>query len=126
MAGDFIARIKHAIARAEYVPSNLLREIERELHRHPSAELWILFGDAIQLSDRHDSLEEVERSYRRALELDPSSADAHESLGHYLFAVKADTRGSLRFFQRALELGAGVTAREGLSAAVNDLAESEE
>lgn len=126
MAGDFIARIKHEIGRAEYVPPNLLDEIERELQRHPSAELWILLGDAIQLSDRHESLEDVERSYRRALELDPGSADAYESLGHFIFAVKSDARGSLRYFQRALELGAGVTAREGLSAAVNDVAESEE
>lgn len=100
MAGDFIARIKHEIARAEYVPPNLLDEIERELHRHPSAALWFLLGDAIQLSDRHDSLDDVESSCRRALELDPSSAGAHESLGHFVFAVKADARGSLRYFQR--------------------------
>ena len=125
MAGDFIARVKHEIARAEYVPRNLLDEIERELDRHPSAELWILLGDAIQLSACHESLDDVESSYRRALELDPSSADAHESLGHFMFAVKADASGSLQYFQRALELGAGVTAREGLNAAIDDLAESD-
>lgn len=117
MAEDLIARIKNEIARAEHVPLSVLDEIERELQRNPSVELWILRGDAIQLSDGYTSLEDVEASYRRALALYPRSADAHESLAHFIFTVKSDARGSIEYFQRALELGAGMTARDGLSAA---------
>jgi tetratricopeptide (TPR) repeat protein len=125
MSSDFVRRIKSEISRAEHASPSVLAEIEDELAIRPSAELWILRGDALQLSDDDDEdvIEEVEASYRQALELDPSSADAYESLGHFLFSVHDDAGASIDCFRRALALGAGLSAREGLKEAEDELAE---
>ena len=108
--------------------STPLAEIEDELQRQPSAELWILRGgDAIQLSDgKFRNLQDAEASYHEALAVDPESADAYESLGYFTYAVKDDARGALPFFQRAIELGAGASAHDGLREALEELAGSDE
>ena len=122
MSSEFVRRMKSAISRAEHASPEMLDEIEDELERDPSAELWILRGDAIQLSDADDSdLDDAARSYLEAIELDPNSADAYESLGHFTFAVNDDARGSIEFFRKAIELGAGASAREGLREAEEEL-----
>ena len=125
MSSEFVRRIKGEISRAEHASPSVLAEIEDELAMRPSAELWILRGDALQLSDDDDDdvIEEVESSYRQALELDPNSADAYESLGHFLFSVHDDAGASIEFFRRAITLGAGASAREGLKEAEDELAE---
>jgi tetratricopeptide (TPR) repeat protein len=125
MPSDFIRRIKTEISRAERASDDVLAQIDDELERAPSAELWILRGDALQLSDDEDpeGLEEAERSYREALELDPNSADAYESLGHFIYAVWDDARESLDYFRKAIELGAGQSARDGLREAEDELRE---
>jgi len=127
MANDFVHRTKQEIAKAKRVSAETLAQIERELERFPSADLWILRGDAIQLSEaRNYDLEDAELSYRKALDIEPGSADAYESLAHFILAVKANARDSLPLFRRAIELGAGLSAHEGLRAAITDLAESDE
>lgn len=127
MADDVIRRIRNKIPTTEDVSSTLLAEIEDELQRQPSAELWILRGDAIQLSDGNfRNLPDAEASYHEALAVDPESADAYESLGYFTYAVKDDARGALPFFQRAIELGAGASAHDGLREALEELAESDE
>ena len=94
MSKEFVQRMKDEIARAEYASTSVLSEIAQELGRNPSPELWILNGDAIQLSEGGEhGLEEAEASYIRALELDSTFAEAYESLGHFTFAVKDDARG---------------------------------
>jgi len=124
---NFVHRVKRRINRAERASPATLAEIRGELGRAPTAELWILLGDAIQLSDGDEyELEDAETSYRRAIDLDPLSANAYESLAFFMFAVKANTRESIPLFQRAIELGAGASARDGLNAAVNDLAEDDD
>lgn len=124
MIDDIDRRIRQRIETAGRASSGDLAEIRRELERSPSVDLWILLGDAIQLSDGVDyDLEDAEASYRNALELDPNSADAHESLAFFTFAVRGDTRASIPLFRLAIDLGAGISAREGLQAAVNDLDE---
>ena len=98
MADDVIRRIRNKIPTTEDVSSTLLAEIEDELQRQPSAELWILRGDAIQLSDGNfRNLQDAEASYHEALAVDPESADAYESLGHFTYAIKDDARGALPF-----------------------------
>lgn len=122
MSSDFIRRMKGEITRTEHASAALLAEIEDELERAPSAELWILRGDALQLSDSdEDDLDEVEASYRKAIELDPNSADAYESLGHFILAMDDDAEASLEYFRKALALGAGDSAREGLREAEAEL-----
>lgn len=51
MANGFIAHSKAEIARAGAASSSVLDQIEQELQREQTADLWILRGDAIQLSD---------------------------------------------------------------------------
>jgi tetratricopeptide (TPR) repeat protein len=124
MPSDFIRRIKSEITRAEGASGEIISQIEDELERAPSAELWILRGDAIQLTDDEEvDLDEVEASYLAALELDPNSADAYESLGHFAFGVADDPRAAAEYFRAALARGAGSGAREGLAEAEDELAE---
>src|SRR5947209_5411675 len=111
MAEDFAGLLRQ-LGTAEHVSGKVLAEIERELEHCPSADLWILQGDAIQLSDGRDYDLEDAASYRKAMEVDPVSADAYESLA-FILAVRANPRESLPLFRRAIELGAGTSAREG-------------
>jgi len=125
MSDSFIRRIKNEISRAEHASAGVLEEIEEELERAPSAALWILHGDALQLCDDEERLEEAEESYLQALELDPQSAEAYESLGHFTFAIHDDARASLELFEKAIALGAGASARDGLREAREELASEE-
>ncbi len=127
MADDFISRLKSELDQADHVSSERIAEIEAELQKRPSADLWILRGDAIQLTDGNEyDLDEAERSYRKAIEIDPESPDAYESLGQFTFAVRAEARRSLWFFRKAIDLGAGESAHSWLRAAVEDLAEDQD
>ncbi|HEX7154715.1 MAG TPA: hypothetical protein VF618_24730 [Thermoanaerobaculia bacterium] len=122
MSNDFIRRIKEEITRAEHASEDVLADIEEELERNPSAALWILRGDAIQLSDLEDEeLDEAEASYRQALELEPNSAEALESLGHFMLDMNDEPQTAADYFRRAIALGAGKSAREGLREAEDAL-----
>ncbi len=101
-----------------------LQKLEEGLRQFPnSARLWILRGDLIQLGgdDPRYSLDDVLASYRTALELDPMSADAHESIGHFLDAVANEPAEAEPHFRKAIELGGGKTAREGLAQVLEQL-----
>lgn len=124
MNSEFVTRVKAEITQAGGASLSILADIERELQREPAADLWILRGDAIQLSDGAEyALEDARTSYLRAFALDPYCADAYESLGHFTYAVEDDARGSVHYFQRAIELGAKETARQGLREAMDEIAE---
>ena len=124
---DLILRIETAVSETERVPVELIEEIDKELERRPTAKLWILRGDAIQLcDDDRYSLDDARTSYINAIKQDPLAADGYESLGHFTFAADADARGALQYFQRAIQLGAGQSAREALRAAADDLAKDDE
>ena len=49
-------------------------------------------------------LADAQRSYERALEIDPECAEAHESLGHFFDAVEPDRERSRHHFDRAAAL----------------------
>jgi tetratricopeptide (TPR) repeat protein len=89
----------------------------------PTVEALLLRGQLIQLvaGDRPDELEEAFACYQEALELDPVSAAAHEEIGHFLDAVMDDPAEAVTFFRRAIELGAGSSAEEGLREALSQL-----
>jgi len=88
-----------------------------------SVELLILRGQLIQLvaDGRADELEEAFACYQEALELDPASAEAHEEIGHFLDDVAEDPREAAIFFRKAIELGAGPSAHEGLREVLSQL-----
>jgi tetratricopeptide (TPR) repeat protein len=92
-----------------------------------SVELLILRGQLIQLvaNGSPDELEEAFACYQEALEIDPTSAEAHEEIGHFLDDVAEDPREAVVFFRKAIELGAGPSAHDGLREALSQL-ESEE
>ena len=93
----------------------------------PSVELLILRGQLIQLmaDGRPDELEEAFACYQEALELDPDSASAHEEIGHFLDDVADEPEEAVPFFRKAIELGAGASAREGLRAVLSQLGREE-
>lgn len=92
-----------------------------------SAELLVLRGQLIQLvaGDRPDELEEALACFEEALELDPSSAEAHEEIGHFLDDVAEDPAEAVPFFRKAIELGAGASAEEGLRDVLGQLSREE-
>lgn len=92
-----------------------------------SVELLILRGQLIQLvaDGRADELEEAFACYQEALELDPASAEVHEEIGHFLDDVAEEPEEAAVFFRKAIELGAGPSAHDGLREALSQL-ESEE
>lgn len=92
-----------------------------------SAELLILRGQLIQLvaHDRPHELQEALACYQEALELDPGSAEAHEEIGHFLDDVAEDPAEAVPFFRKAIELGAGASAEEGLRDVLGQLGREE-
>ena len=89
----------------------------------PSAGLLILRGQLIQLvaDGRPDELDEAFACYQEALELDPDSAEAHEEIGHFLDDLADDPAEAVPYFRKAIELGAGPSAHEGLRCALSQL-----
>jgi tetratricopeptide (TPR) repeat protein len=89
----------------------------------PSVELLILRGQLIQLVGEGDreALEEAFACYREALELDPDSAVANEEIGHFLDDVADDPVEAVPFFRKAIVLGAGASAEEGLRDVLSQL-----
>jgi tetratricopeptide (TPR) repeat protein len=89
----------------------------------PSVDMLILRGQLIQLvaGTGPEELEEAFACYQEALELDPGSASAHEEIGHFLDDVADDPAEALPFFRRAIELGAGPSAEEGLRDVLSQL-----
>ena len=93
----------------------------------PSVELLILRGQLIQLvvDGRPDELEEAFACYQEALALDPGSAEAHEEIGHFLDDVAEEPAEAVAFFRKAIELGAGASAHEGLREVLSQLGREE-
>ncbi|MEA2161985.1 MAG: hypothetical protein QOK37_112 [Thermoanaerobaculia bacterium] len=114
--------IRSAVRRRENVTPETLKEIDAALDSDPSAALWILRGDAIQLSngDSYD-LADVEQSYQRGIELAPSLPEPYESLGYFYFAVMDDAAKAKPYFEHAIALGGGESAASGLQEAVAEI-----
>lgn len=124
MPDDFVSRLRQEIADAEHISRARLNQIELALTVRPTAELWVLRGDALQLSDDYDP-DEVERSYLAAMEIDPASASAYESMGEFVLADRAQPRRAIWFLEKAISLGAGEFAHQCLRIIGDDLAESD-
>ena len=99
-------------------------EVELALGLEESAELWLLRGHYIQLSDEAlglpeepgEPLSEVRRSYERALELEPENPEPYEELGRY-FELEQEPLKAREYYRLALQRG----AREDCARALRDL-----
>jgi Tfp pilus assembly protein PilF len=93
----------------------------------PSVDALILRGQLIQLvaEGNPEELEEALACYQEALALDPGSATAHEEIGHFLDDVAEQPDEAASFFRKAIQLGAGASAEEGLREALSQVADDE-
>jgi tetratricopeptide (TPR) repeat protein len=122
-------KIRKRVAReGTAVPADI-EELDQILEADgPSAEILILRGQLMQLvaDEEPDALDEALACFRDAIELDPASAEACEELAHFLDDVADEPEEAEVFFRRAIELGAGESAREGLRDVLSQLGRNEE
>lgn len=114
------------VVRAQCATPASLALIEEALEKFPaSAALWCLHGDLLQLclDDDRRSPEDAADSYLKATELEPNNPEPYESLANYFDGVMDDPQQAAEYFRKAIALGAGDSAREGL---VEVLAELDE
>ena len=105
---EHIDSIRAALAETGFGSSRHVDLADEALRQFPeSTRLWCLRGDLIQLSDDVGDgreLADAQRSYARALEIDPECVEAHESLGHFFDAVEPNAKRSRHHIKRAAEL----------------------
>jgi hypothetical protein len=119
-----VLRIRAEVARQGRVNRKALLLVETALVRFPhSVALWCLRGDLIQLSEDDDlySLESAAESYLTASTLNPTNPEPFESLGHFYDTVMDDPARAEPFFRKALSLGAGQSASQGLASVLEQL-----
>lgn len=82
---DSITVIRTEMYLGRGASAQTLARIEALVQRFPeSPDLWVLRGDAIQLSDgTGPTLAEARKSYQRALALDPSHREAAEEIREF-------------------------------------------
>ncbi|RYG57182.1 hypothetical protein EON80_28565 [bacterium] len=107
----------------------LLAMAEEAVAAYPqSSKLWCMRGDLIQLGETEsryqlsDSLE----SCRRAIAVDPTFAEAYESVGYYFDVIEEDFPLSEDAFRQAVKLGAGKDSFIGLARVVAEQGRYEE
>ena len=94
-----------------------LRLVEEAIIAFPrSPKLLCMKGDLIQLSDGSGySLSDAAACYERAAFIDPSCAEAFESLGYFHDVVSDDPERAESAFRTAIALGGGPDAHAGLA-----------
>ncbi len=83
-----------------------LKELVNIPEEERSSEMWVLYGQFIQLAGNSGNipLSEVERSYEKAMLLSPQNPVPMIEMGWYLFAVKDDVKLAKPYFEKALAL----------------------
>ncbi|NCB44518.1 MAG: hypothetical protein EOM59_18145 [Clostridia bacterium] len=83
-----------------------LKELANIPEEERSPELWVLYGQLIQLAGDSENipLSEVESSYEKAMLLSPQNPVPMIEMGWYLFAVKDDAKLAKPYFEKALAL----------------------
>ena len=119
-----IGDIRRKVARAGAAHPDDVDAVDDILEAEgPNVELLLLRGQLIQLvaNGNADELEEAFACYQEALQLDPENASIHEEIGHFLDAEADDPAEAVIFFKKAIALGAGESASEGLRDALSQL-----
>jgi len=123
---QYVAAILEQVLRDERATPAALALLDEALARFPdSAALWCLRGDVLQLGDEEDgtAFEDSEVSYLKAAELDPANPEPHESLGRLYDAIFDEPERAAESYRKAIALGAGESAREGLAEVLSQLDE---
>ncbi len=124
---QYVAAILEEVLRDERSTPAAVALLDEALARFPeSAALWCLRGDVHQLGEDEDgaAFETAEASYLKAAELDPRNPEPHESLGHLYDAIFDEPARAAECFRKAIALGAGPSAHEGLAEVLAQLDES--
>ena len=125
---DYIDRLEAMFPKEGEAPAEAVCLAEEAVATFPKcAKLWCLRGDLIQLSAVSGyELEDARRSYEQALAIDPSCAEAYESIGFFEDAVMDDPRSAEPAFRQAISLGAGVDSYCGLARVLAELNRTDE
>jgi tetratricopeptide (TPR) repeat protein len=116
---DYLSEIARLVRERGDVGADAVLLADAAVTAHPSSvRLWCRRGDLIQLGPEETphALEDARASYERALQLDPDSADALESLGHYFDAVEPDESLAESYLAKSIERGASRAAFVSLAA----------
>jgi len=122
MSLSVFASIRELSAAGRY--SEALEKIEKvEADGMVSAELLVWKSRILQLAEDGGSLDEVEKTLVRAIELDESCAAAALELGWFRLNVQNDAKRALESFQAALKLqaSANTEAITGLLKSIQEL-----
>jgi tetratricopeptide (TPR) repeat protein len=123
---QYTAAVLEDVLREERLTPTARALLDEALSRFPdSAALWCLRGDVLQLADEDDgaAFEEAEAAYLKAAELEPRNPDPHEGLGRLYDAIFDEPERAAEAFRKAISLGAGASAHEGLAEVLAELDE---
>ena len=121
---DYIQKLKSLLPKEGEVAVEVLELMENAVADYPdNAELWCWRGDLIQMAslEANYELEDALKSYQRALEVNPSNAEAYESIGYYEDAIMSNPTSGEIPFRKAIELGAGRDSYYGLARVLAEL-----
>jgi Flp pilus assembly protein TadD len=101
-------QIREKIAAGSLTYEDALSLVEQALAAVPSAGLWLLRGQLIQLSEGGSyRLEDAAASYQEAARLAPADPEPLAELGHFYDSVMVDPVQARRFYEAAISKGAG-------------------
>lgn len=114
---DYIQKIRQLWPVEETKAAETLRLVEEAIVAFPrSPKLFCMKGDLVQLSDGKDyTLSDAVGCYERAASIDPSCAEAFESLGFFHDVVTNSLKKAESAFRTAIALGGGPDAYAGLA-----------
>ena len=121
---DYIQKIKSLLPEEGEVAVEVLELMENAVADYPdSAKFWCWRGDLIQMASLEAGyeLDDALKSYERALEIEPSNAEAYESIGYYEDVIMSNSASAESPFRKAIELGAGRDSYYGLARVLAEL-----
>ncbi len=110
MEADYISELKKRWPRGckSIEPTEETMGLTLEtLEKFPESEkLWIMRGDLLQLVNCDEGVEltEIENCYRKAICINPQSAEANEELGYFLGSVMDNPRKAKQYFEKVRRL----------------------
>lgn len=126
---EYFAQLSAAFEGKAAVGARTLGLADAAVNWYPgSARLWTLRGRLIQLAPEGSAylLADAFASFQRAMEADPTYAEAYEEAGYYWHVMKGDAARAEALFRRAVAAGGGPKSYAGLAWALAELGRVEE